>query len=72
MNAQATVYVALDSRDSVPSWMSSWTKTSMTLTDSQSSGTNSFVLYSKLFQAGTVSLGPNGNAGVNMYTVIVK
>ena len=74
INQQATVYVALDTRTTVPSWMSSWTKTSLTLTDNQSSGKNTYVLYSKPFGAGTVSLGPNdnGNTDLNMYTVIVK
>ena len=74
INQQATVYVALDTRDAVPSWMSSWTKTSLTLTDNQASGMNTFVLYAKTFGAGQVSLGPNdnGNNLVNMYTVIVQ
>ena len=73
INVSATVYVALDTRDAVPSWMSSWHNTGMTLTDNQSSGTNTFNLYSMTFGAGTVTLGPNdkGNTYLNMYTIIV-
>ena len=74
ISQSATIYVALDSRLAAPpSWIdSSWTNTGLTLTDSQPAGSNTFVLYSKTFPAGSVSLGPNGGgAGVNMYTVIV-
>jgi hypothetical protein len=75
INVAATVYVAIDTRNPLPSWMSSWTKTSLTLTDNQASGTNMYVLYSQTFPAGTVTLGPNDNGSttlVNMYTVIVQ
>jgi hypothetical protein len=74
INEQATVYVALDTREPVPSWIdSSWTNTGLKLTDSQASGMNTFVLYSKTFEAGTVSLGPNNSTTTfNMYTVLVK
>ena len=74
ISQSATVYVVVDTRLALPSWIdSSWTNTGLTLTDSQPAGYNSFVLYSKTFPAGTVSLGPNGGgAGVNMYTVMVK
>jgi hypothetical protein len=71
INEPATVYVAIDNRNTLPSWMSTFTNTGMTLTDNQAAGANTFTLYSWTFGQGTVSLGPNGNAGVNMYTVIV-
>ena len=32
----------------------------------------SFTLFQKSFPAGTVSLGPQNNGGVGMYTVIVR
>jgi hypothetical protein len=75
IDQQAVVYVVLDSRATpVPSWLdSSWTLTSLTITNNEAAGHNTFVLYSKTFPAGTVSLGDNdnGNTGVNMYTVVV-
>jgi hypothetical protein len=73
INGKATVYVAIDTRDAVPSWLSSWTNTGMPLTDNQSSGKNTFVLYAKTFLVPTtVTLGPAGNTNNNMYTVIVQ
>jgi hypothetical protein len=75
INRQATVYVALDARLTSPSWLdSTWTKTILSLKDSQNANANTFNLYSKLFDAGTVALGPNdnGRTNVNMYTVIVQ
>jgi hypothetical protein len=74
ISKSATVYVALDTRDTVPSWMSAFTNTGMTLTDNQAAGSNTFALYSHAFGQGTVSLGPNdsGSTVINMYTVIVQ
>lgn len=75
INQQATVYVAFDSRLTVPSWIDgTWTNTGLTLTDSQGLSSSTFNLYFKVFQTGQVSLGPNdtGNTGVNMYSVIVQ
>jgi outer membrane protein assembly factor BamB len=73
INQPANVYVALDSREAVPSWMGAgWANTGFMLTDNQAAGTNTFVLYTAPFAPGTVSLGPNGGGtGVNMYTVVV-
>jgi hypothetical protein len=72
---QATVYVAMDTRvTTLPAWLdSTWTKTALTLTDNQLAGHNTFVIYSKVFPAGVVALGPNDNGSttVNMYSVIV-
>jgi len=76
INQQATVYVALDSRDALPSWIdSTWTNSGLTLTNTEASGSNTFALYYKVFAAGSVALGPNsatGSTSVNMYSVIVQ
>ena len=75
INQSATVYVALDTRLALPSWIdSSWSNTGQTLTDNQAAGHNTFVLYAKTFPAGTVSLGPNdnGSTNVNMYSIFVQ
>src|SRR5262249_25751259 len=75
INQAATVYVALDTRLAKPAWIDgTWTPTGLTLTDNQGAGSNTFGLYSKVFAAGPVVLGPNdnGNTGVNMYSVIVQ
>lgn len=75
ISQQATVYVAIDSRLAPPSWVdSSWSATGMTLSNSEASGSNQFTLYSKVFPAGVVALGPNSATGTtssNMYSVIV-
>ena len=75
INQQTTVYVAVDSRLPQPSWMdSAWSNSGLTLTDSQASGSNLFILYAKVFPAGTVALGPNSATGIsssNMYSVLV-
>jgi len=73
LNQPATVYIALDSREAVPSWLAaSWTNTGLTMTNSQAAGSNTFAVYSATFAAGTLSLGPNGGgSGVSMYTVAV-
>jgi outer membrane protein assembly factor BamB len=76
IDQQATVYVALDSRLVKPTWIdASWTPTGQTLINSEAAGANTFVLYAKVFPAGSVALGPNsstGNTTVNMYSVIVS
>ncbi|HET7792933.1 MAG TPA: PQQ-dependent sugar dehydrogenase [Rhizobacter sp.] len=74
ISAAADVYVALDNRSALPSWVdSSWTDSGVDLTQAES-GTVSrgFSLWRKRFNAGTVTLGPWNNAGTSMYTVIVK
>ncbi|HKS71462.1 MAG TPA: PQQ-dependent sugar dehydrogenase [Ktedonobacterales bacterium] len=76
ISRQATVYVALDTRLAKPPWLdATWSSSGLTLTNSEATGANSFVLYAKVFAAGTVTLGPNSSSGtsaVNMYTVIVQ
>lgn len=70
-----TVYVLLDTRveenNSVPSWLSSWTKTAMT---AQSSNDVTFNVYEKDVKKGdSVNLGTNGMTGyVINYTVMAK
>jgi hypothetical protein len=59
LSTAATVYVAYDPRaDAIPSWLSTWTKTSYKIgvTDTQISSMN---VYSKSYAAGTVTLGAN-------------
>jgi len=71
INKACTVYVAHD--DGVypkPAWMSTFTDTGENLHNSGS--TNTFSLYFKNFNAGTVTLGGNaGGVGSGMYTVVV-
>ena len=74
ISAAADVYVALDNRSPLPSWVdSSWVDSGADLTQAES-GTVSrgFSLFRKRFNAGTVTLGPWNNTGTSMYTVIVK
>jgi hypothetical protein len=67
----ASVYVAVDDRSAALSWLAGWTPTGLKLVNNESSP-KSFTLFQKSFPAGTVSLGPQNNGGVSMYTVIVK
>ncbi|WP_295718802.1 glycosyl hydrolase [Mucilaginibacter sp.] len=58
LTTSATVYVAYDSRATIiPDWLSDWTKTNteIPVTDNVSS----LEIYSKTFEAGTVTLGAN-------------
>ncbi len=69
-----TVYVGLDSRvANPPSWLGSWTKTSLSITDDGSPQVT-YNLYKKDFSSNSVvTLGPNGtSSGVVNYIVIVK
>ncbi len=74
ISAAADVYVALDNRSPLPSWVdSSWVDTGADLTQAESATVSrGFSLFKKRFNAGTVTLGPWNNAGTSMYTVIVK
>ncbi len=67
--ADIIVYVALDSRTAVPSWLSDWTATSLTCTNSKEV---TFNLYSKEVASGEiVTLGSNGQtSGCVNYTVM--
>jgi polygalacturonase/phosphodiesterase/alkaline phosphatase D-like protein len=73
INQECTVYVAHDDRfSSVPSWMSTWTNSGMSVVVSDGDSTGA-TLYSKVFSAGTVTLYENtvGGQGNNMYSIIV-
>jgi len=74
ISAAADVYIALDNRAPLPSWVdSSWVDTGADLTMAESATVSrGFSLFRKRFNAGTVSLGPWNNTGTSMYTVIVK
>jgi rhamnogalacturonan endolyase len=67
----STVYIAHDNRiNSKPSWLSGWTNTGMSITNSEP---RTFTLFSKNYSGNsTVSLGPNGGSPSSMYTVIVS
>lgn len=51
-----------------------WRETNFMQRKQRFLGKNTYLVYSKPFGAGTVSLGPNdnGNTDLHMYTVIVK
>jgi NPCBM/NEW2 domain len=74
ISAAADVYVALDNRSPLPTWVdSSWVDTGSDLTQAESATVSrGFSLFRKRFNAGTVTLGPWNNTGTSMYTVIVK
>lgn len=74
ISAAADVYVALDNRSPLPSWVdSSWVDSGADLTQAESATVSrGFSLFRKRFNAGTVTLGPWNNTGTSMYTVIVK
>jgi hypothetical protein len=68
----STVYMAIDNRITIlPVWMNdgTWTNTGMTLVNNETP-VKTFVLYSKVFPAGTISLGTI-NTTNDMYTVVV-
>jgi len=66
----ARVYVGLDQRLSVPSWLSGWTPEGAYL-ETTNAGIH-MDLYSMDFEAGMVSLGgPEGTGAESMYTVVL-
>ncbi len=69
VNKLVTVFVLYDVRIAVPAWLLSWTNTGLTAT---SDTPDLFIIYSKDFAAGNVSLGNNEGAGWSMYSVVVK
>ncbi|MFC4046999.1 glycoside hydrolase family 28 protein [Dactylosporangium siamense] len=73
VNRQATVNVAVDTRRGRLSWMdSSWTDTGGRITNNEGTP-RTFAVFSKVFAAGQIALGPNGDSGntSSMYTIIV-
>ncbi len=69
VNIPVTVFVFYDVRISVPAWLSSWTNTGLT---AETDTPDLFIIYSKDFPAGNISLGNNNGAGFSMYSVIVS
>lgn len=69
IDVRSQIYVCYDSRATAPSWLSSWVKTDMEVLVS-GGALGSYTVYSKRFNAGTVSLGANSAAA--MYFVAVK
>ncbi len=70
--ADVTVYIAIDSRvTTLPSWLSSWTNSGLTV---QNSNSVTYNIYSMEYSAGeTVTLGQNGqSSGCVGYTVFVQ
>jgi phosphodiesterase/alkaline phosphatase D-like protein len=73
INQECTVYVGHDDRfSSIPSWMSGWTNSGMSVVVSDGDSTGA-TLYSKVFAAGTVTLyeNPVNGEGNNMYNIVV-
>jgi hypothetical protein len=73
INQECTIYVAHDDRfSSVPSWLSTWTNSGMSVVVSDGDSTGA-TLYSKVFPAGTVTLYENtvNGQGNNMYNIVV-
>lgn len=68
-----TVFVAYDSRLTLPTWLQNWQTTGLQLTYTSNTGnTESHVLYSKSFPAGQISLGGNfGSINESMYQVVI-
>jgi hypothetical protein len=74
ISAAMTVYVAVDTRLGRRSWMdSTWTDTGTQIIDNENTPTN-FVVFSKAYSAGLVSLGPNVGSGSTyvQYLVIAR
>lgn len=75
LNRSATVYIALDTRDPLPAFMSGWSLTSLTILDNDNL---TFKVYAKSFSVAatplTIVLGAEAvsSGGHSMYTVIVK
>lgn len=69
----ADVYLALDDRYGAPlAWMAGWSDTGLKMTTVENGTARSFTVYTRSFGAGTVTLGPAGQAGYSMYTAVVK
>jgi hypothetical protein len=80
LSASADVYVGIDTRLSVPSWLSSWTDSGMTISyqvisSSEPTTTVTQRLFQARFPAGDVSLGPLGcvsTSNCSMYLTIIR
>jgi chitodextrinase len=72
IDQDSTVYVAYDSRNTTPSWLSGWASTGESLgIDESSAQTTQLNLYKKDFPAGTVNIGGN-EYGNSMYIIVVE
>lgn len=73
LNAAADIYIGLDNRTGVPAWVDdSWADTSTDITTRESNNViQTFSVFRKRFDAGTVTLGP-WNAPTSVYMVIVR
>lgn len=73
LNAAADIYIALDNRTGVPTWVDdTWTDTAADITTRETNNViQTFSVFRKRFNAGTVMLGP-WNAPTSIYTVIIK
>lgn len=80
LSAPADVYVGIDTRVSVPSWMSGWTNSGLTISylvysTSEPTTTVTQRLYTARFPAGEVSLGPlacTATSYCSMYLTIIR
>jgi|GEM_PF-4573027 len=80
LSAPADVYVGVDTRVAIPSWLSSWTDSGATLSylSTSSTGPPTTVtqrLLKATFAAGSVALGPLGcasTANCSMYLTVIK
>jgi hypothetical protein len=69
----ADVYVTVDARyAAAPAWLAGWSRTALKVTTSEGGTARSFTVYTRSFGAGTVSLGPAGQTGVSLYSVVVR
>lgn len=75
LTADATVYVAIDTRiDPAPDWLSDWTRTSDAFAVLEGSTVRDRNVYAKVFNAGTITLAGNSapSSASSMYTVVAK
>ncbi|MFP4522070.1 MAG: nucleoside hydrolase-like domain-containing protein, partial [Fibrobacterota bacterium] len=69
VNLDVTVYIIMDDRASVPSWMSDFEDTGDDVVADDASSNLTYSLYSADYSAGTLSFGANGSE--NMYMLVV-
>ncbi len=77
LTVNATFYTIYDRRgsDTPPAWLSSWTRTTLNVTSSDT-GASPYIVFTRTFAPGTIILGGNkaggGNSAGSNYTVIVQ